>query len=258
MNAPPIPAAPEPRQLGIGRGWSWLTEGFVLFGRASGTWILITLIYVVGIVLLMLIPGASLLYSLFTYVFTGGLMLGCASLAAGQGLQLEHLFAGFKAPHLGNLVLLGALYMGLSFLVLFVTLIIFFAVLGLSFQGLSDPQHLTPDQLLGFALVALIALGAMIPVMMGVWLAPPLIALRGIGPVQAFKLSFRACWINFLPLLWYGLITVVLMIIAALPFFLGFLVLVPVLSCSLYVSYREIFPEPEPASDSTAQPPPLV
>ncbi|HZR36636.1 MAG TPA: BPSS1780 family membrane protein [Nevskia sp.] len=256
MNTSPTAAAPPPRRLPTARGWDWLAQGFALFGRASGTWILITLIYIVGVVLLMLIPGASLLYSLFSYVFTGGLMLGCASLAAGQGLRLEHLFAGFKAPHLGNLVLLGALYMGLTFLLVFVMLILFFAVFGLSFHDVQQAQHPSPELLLRFALVLVLMLAVMIPLMMGVWLAPALIVLNGIGPVQAFRLSFRACWINFLPLLWYGLIALVLAFIAALPLFLGFLVLVPVLAGSVFSAYRDIFPQPVPQAAVT--PPPLA
>jgi uncharacterized membrane protein len=43
------------------------------------------------------------------------------------------------------------------------------------------------------------------------------------------------------PFLVYGLITMVLCFFAALPVGLGFLVLGPVLSGSVYASYRDIF-----------------
>ena len=61
------------------------------------------------------------------------------------------------------------------------------------------------------------------------------------APVDALKASFNACLKNFLSLLVYGLIVMVLMFFAALPAFLGFLVLIPVLFGSVYVSYRDIF-----------------
>lgn len=245
----------DPRRLPIGRGWDWVMEGFQLFGQAPGTWVLMMLLYLVGAIALAFIPGASLLMSLFSYVFTGGLMLGCASLESGQGLRIEHLFAGFKAPHLGNLVLLGALYLALTFVIIFVCIVIGVTVVGISFHGMPDPKTMTPEQALPIVLMALIIIAALIPLMMGVWLAPPLIVLRGIGPVEAFKLSFRACLINFLPLLWYGVIVLVISIIAMVPLFLGLLVVLPATSCALYRIYCDVFPQPPPMPETA--PPPL-
>ena len=60
-------------------------------------------------------------------------------------------------------------------------------------------------------------------------------------PVEALKASFNACLKNTLPFLVYGLVVMVLLFFAALPVGLGFLVLIPVLSGSVYVSYRDIF-----------------
>ena len=60
-------------------------------------------------------------------------------------------------------------------------------------------------------------------------------------PLAALKASFNACLKNSPPLLVYGLIVMLLVFFAVLPVGLGFLVLMPVLSGSAYVSYRDIF-----------------
>jgi uncharacterized membrane protein len=55
------------------------------------------------------------------------------------------------------------------------------------------------------------------------------------------KTSFYACLKNIVPFLIYGVIAVVLCLIAAIPFGLGFLVVGPVLFASIYTGYRDIF-----------------
>jgi uncharacterized membrane protein len=55
------------------------------------------------------------------------------------------------------------------------------------------------------------------------------------------KLSFVACLTNMLPFLLYGLIFMVLLIIAIIPFGLGLVLVVPLMMTSLYTSYVDIF-----------------
>lgn len=96
--------------------------------------------------------------------------------------------------------------------------------------------------LLGGSIVAkLFGLLLLFPLFMAVWFAPALIFFNNMSPVEALKASFNACLKNALPFLVYSLIVMVLMFFAALPVGLGLLVLIPVLSGSAYVSYRDIF-----------------
>ncbi len=55
------------------------------------------------------------------------------------------------------------------------------------------------------------------------------------------KTSFTACLRNIVPFLVYGVVIMVLSIVAAKPFGLGFLVLGPVVIASIYTAYRDIF-----------------
>jgi uncharacterized membrane protein len=76
---------------------------------------------------------------------------------------------------------------------------------------------------------------------MAVWFAPPLVVFHDLGAGEAMKSSFVACLRNVVPFLVYGVILLLLSMLASLPFGLGWLVLGPVLAGSLYTSYRDIF-----------------
>ena len=82
-----------------------------------------------------------------------------------------------------------------------------------------------------------------IPITMVMLFATPLIVLADFEVGAALKTSFGACLKNLLPFFIWSLIAIVLAIIAAIPFFLGYLLLCPVMMVSLYVAYRDIFHE---------------
>ena len=65
--------------------------------------------------------------------------------------------------------------------------------------------------------------------------------LNDLPAIQAMKLSFKGCLRNLLPFVAYGLTGIVLAIIASIPLALGWLLLLPTIICSTYVSYQEIF-----------------
>ena len=91
------------------------------------------------------------------------------------------------------------------------------------------------------ALAMLLSLVLSLPLFMAMWFAPALVFFNRMPPFAALRASFGACVKNALPFVVYGLIVLVLAFFAALPLFLGFLVLLPVVSGSIYVSYRDIF-----------------
>jgi uncharacterized membrane protein len=61
--------------------------------------------------------------------------------------------------------------------------------------------------------------------------------------VEAVMSSLRAVFKNVLPFLVYGVIQLVLAVVASIPFALGWLVLLPVMLLTAYVSYRDVFGE---------------
>jgi len=80
-----------------------------------------------------------------------------------------------------------------------------------------------------------------IPIAMASWFAPALVVFDNMQAWDAMKTSFSACLSNMLPFLLYGIIALMLTVLAMIPFGLGLLVLGPVLIASVYTGYRDIF-----------------
>lgn len=77
---------------------------------------------------------------------------------------------------------------------------------------------------------------------MGAFFAFPLISATDVAAIDAFKASFKASIVNFIPCLAYGLIIFILSFGALLTLGLGFLILGPVLVGANYQAAREMFP----------------
>jgi len=81
----------------------------------------------------------------------------------------------------------------------------------------------------------------MLPLIMAYWFAPTLVLFHDMKAVDAMRLSFFACLRNFLPFLVYGVISAILLLLAMIPLGLGLLIMIPTMTASLYVSYKDIF-----------------
>ena len=71
----------------------------------------------------------------------------------------------------------------------------------------------------------------------------PLIFLGNKGVGEAMKLSLGGFTRNVIPLIVYLLVTMVIVLVAALPLLLGWLFVMPILAGAYYVSFRQIFVE---------------
>jgi uncharacterized membrane protein len=91
------------------------------------------------------------------------------------------------------------------------------------------------------ALAFLVMFALLLPVVMAIWFAPPLVVFHKMGAFEAMKASFVGCLKNIVPFVVYGLIGLVLAIVASLLLMLGWLVLGPVLAASIYAAYRDIY-----------------
>ena len=225
--------------VGDGQGRTWSADGFGLFKKAPGMWIALVIVLFVILVVLAFIPllGAVATFLLMP-LFVGGLMLGCRALQSGGELELGHLFAGFKT-HTANLIVLGALAIGGWIIVMLPVIAIVGA--GAMFGMMRGDAAGAAAMGGSFVLAWLIAMALSIPIYMALWFAPALVVLRGLAPAAAVKESFFGCLKNIVPFLIYGIVMLVLGIVAAIPLGLGWLVLGPVAIASIYVAYRDIY-----------------
>lgn len=230
----------EPKSRSIGSGWTWIAQGFRLFKKSPGGWILMLIVGLIIMIGLNFIPVIGQVFGMLTtYVWLGGIMLGCRDQELGKPMTVEHLFAGFS-NNVGKLILLSVIMTAISMAVMFAALgSLYFSMLTGDTVG---SQEMASDPM-GVVLSFLIAMLFLIPVIMAVWFAPALIVLNNLSIGQAIKLSFTGCLKNILPFLLYGVLSLVLYVVAFIPFGLGLLVFFPTMFAAIYTSYKDIFIE---------------
>jgi uncharacterized membrane protein len=227
-----------------GRGAGWLGDGFDYFKRAAGAWLAIAVVLFVIYVALSFIPViGSLAGQLLAPVFSAGILLGCRQMDDGGALELGHLFKAFS-DNPGPLIVLGALYVAaLIALGIFMVILAFFVMggVGTIMQVINGDANALLQNLPRLLVVMLVGVGLYVPVVMAFWFAPALVALGGLSVQDAVSGSFTGCMRNLFPFLVWGIVALVLGIVAVIPMGLGLLVLVPMIWASTYVAYKEIF-----------------
>jgi len=195
--------------------------------------------FVIFVVLAFIPFIGSIASFILTPVFGAGVVIGCRAIEEGRELEIGHLFAGFREKF-GPLVTVGAIYLGAA---IAIALVMGLATGASIFAMMSGhaPDVATPAAALTVILALLIMLALLVPVVMAVWFAPPLVVFHGKGAVEAMQESFTGCLRNIMPFLLYGLVMLVLGVLASIPLGLGWLVLGPVLAASLYTSYKDIY-----------------
>jgi hypothetical protein len=234
----------EARQVNAGNAWNWIVGGFRLFKQNPMIWIALFFIYLLIGMALSIIPLVGpIVLNLLAPVFMAGFMLGCRALEMDEELEINHLFAGFKV-NTAQLVTVGGIYLAGVIVIIGIVFIFTGAdAMNSIFAGhMAEGQPtVAPEAAFGPALGLLIVLGAMLPLIMAYWFAPALVLFHDLRAIDAMKLSFTACLRNLLPFLVYGVISAVLLVLAMIPLGLGLLIMIPTMTASLYVSYKDIF-----------------
>ena len=238
---------PDGNVVGADRAMGWFGRGFDIFKSNPGIWIVSIIIYFIIIMILAVIPLVNMALSIFTPVFFGGFMLGCAAIARGEELRIDHLFEGFQ-KHFGSLAIVGLITLGAWFVLTMMIVIVAFIALGLGglgamMSGGGSGQLASAMMAGGLVMVVLVLVGVAlgIPIAMAGWFAPALVVFHNMSPIDAMKASFFGCLKNVVPFLIYGLLWLVFAVVASIPILLGWFVLVPVVIASVYASYEDIY-----------------
>lgn len=251
------------RLVSAGQGAKWVSDGFALFMKQPGMWILIWMIWALIQLVAAIVPMGSLAMTLLTPVFTAGFMIAAAWRAKDEELDIAYLFSGFKRlkPLLcvGLVGLLAQFTLAMIFMVVVASILLSSGITSETLQPLAtldgkDPtqqaallsafvEKLGPGVLSGLLFTALTTALLYAVLMFGLSFAPALVALSNLSPMTAIRLSFQAVFANWLPFTIYGLIAMLLTFIAAIPLLLGFLVVSPLLIATIYIAYKDIFPD---------------
>jgi uncharacterized membrane protein len=229
----------------IGAGAEWLGYGWNAFKEAPLPWIGIFVVFVVMSFLANLIPLVGIvLNSLLGPVLAGGIFLACDGQRRGGGLDFAKLFGGFSTGTAGllaigalNLVFTLVTQVGMS-AAMYGPSVAVEAFLAMMTGGTPPAPNFDAGRMLGFALVTMVVA---IPLAMAMWLAPGLITLNGVAPMDAMRRSLVGCLRNFGTLFVYVLMAIGVGIAATLPCFLGWFVAFPMLFAATYAAYRNFF-----------------
>jgi uncharacterized membrane protein len=232
----------QAKGLNAGQGVNWFKGGWDLFKQDFGTWLIMMLIFVGISIMLNLLPLIGpMAMTVISPVLVAGFMFSASEADKGNATEIGDLFQGFRdKARMNQLLILGALALGAQFLLALLT----FGLIGGSVMtSVSEPGGINPQVMMGagtMSTVLLISLLAML-VSMGFIYAAPLVMLDEMAPAKAIKSSFYACLKNAIPLLVFGLVAIGLSIVAAIPFGLGFIILIPVSFLAIFYSYKSIF-----------------
>lgn len=252
----PHPPPPAPGDVVPGHALDWLAAGWRTFMRAPLVWALQALIFFVILAALGMVPFLGWAAAPVTLpVLVAGMLSGARALDRGDPLHVGQLFDGLR-QHAGNLLLVGLFHLlGLLLAALAAAAIGGSAILTGAAAGalgaIAGAGVAAGGMMLG--VVVFTVLWALL--MMALWFAPALVMLHEVAPLDAMRLSARACFHNLLAFIVLAALLYVLVWVAMIPAGLGMLVLVPVIAGALYAAWKETFspllPAPAAASDHT-------
>lgn len=235
------------------RCFVWLGAGWYAFKTNPGAWLALSIVFLLVIMLLGMLPFVGIpLIILFIPLLLAGLLVTAHKSLTGSLAQVEDLLLGFNDERFRKpLLLLGAMMVAGSML-------LFAALYPLSAEVLKALYLPGSDARVAAALTELgqsspvglmLQLGIIGVVLMAFFYATPLVVFEAQMPLDAVSTSLLACLRNLVPLVLFGVMTIVLGILASFAFGLGYLVLIPVLTGASYASFRDVFDPVEPRDE---------
>lgn len=224
-----------------GSAIEWYGEGWRLFMKSPGMWIVLGLIYFVISIVLNFIPVVgTLALSLITPALLTGMVYAAHETDQGREPAVEHLFVGLQNPEKrGPMLTLGAIYLGLLIVGFLVVMVLGSgsAIMG----GLMGGDFgLGAGAIGGMGMAAILGLILAFLIAMAFIYAGPLVLFHDLGPIPAIQASFNACLQNIVAIIVFDLVTTILAFFASLPFMLGWLLLLPMIFGAIYASYKAI------------------
>jgi hypothetical protein len=220
------------------RGASWLTQAFGLFRQKPFAWIGLCSGWIVITFGLFVVPFiGGVIANFLQPVFFASFAITALRQMAGEPIVMGDLFLGFKHNFRAQLQL------GAILLIVEIAVFAFMAVLGLPVAGEGDRFTVNEyvDALKGKEWILLIGFAITVAVKGALWFAPQLIALHNMSTAHAMRWSLYAALANLGAMAAYGVTLLIFFFAALIPWFLGLLVVFPMMVISTYIGYKEVF-----------------
>jgi uncharacterized membrane protein len=248
--------APAVRRIGVADLGLALARGYDDFAAYRTDVIFLCVVYpLVGLVLARLAFGYDLLPLIFPLASGFALVGPLAAVGlnemsrrreAGVAVTWADAFGVFRSPSFGAIVLLGLVLMAIFLLWLLAAEAIYQITLGpappASLGGFVHDVLATPA---GWTMIALgVGVGFLFALLVLAISAVsfPLLLDREVGVDTAVLTSIRAVFTNPGPMAVWGLLVACGLVIASIPFFLGLIIVMPVLGHATWHLYRQIVP----------------
>lgn len=240
----------------------WFSEAFQIFKKYPWMWILLYFTSLTIEIGMSRIPFfGPIITSVLVLYFKMGLAQGTADVKLGKTLEFEHLFSAFRKENLSLIsVQLITIFFGL-FLSIGMSLLVFMLIagldttremIGLIMAGLQQNGDFSSDQaqallqlgsnIFPATIIAILVTSVLVTfATMTTFFAPYFIIFQKTNLINALKLSFNGCIQHFWPLTIYGLAAIFWAIIAAIPFFLGFIIFPVIFNIANFCVYESLF-----------------
>ncbi|MEW5838748.1 MAG: BPSS1780 family membrane protein [Pseudomonadota bacterium] len=249
------------RTVDAGRGAGWIGDGWNLAKGQLGAWVLLVVVYLLIEIVLQVVPFVGgIVAALISPGLVAGMFLAARYSDEGKGVELNLLFQPLSAERTrGSLLTLGAMAIMFSILITLIVMAMIGGAAGSASlaegAGSASAEAVLASGIVGMGLGGLLVILLLVVVYsMAMWFAAPLVLFAGVAPIEAMKISFKAVLANWLPVLTFSLLVIVLGLVASIPLLLGWLLLMPVLFAAMYVSYKEVFDVPEEDAAAIEQP----
>jgi uncharacterized membrane protein len=229
----------------VGADADWIAYGWGSFKDAPLPWIGILVVFVLVSGVLGIIPLlGTVVNGVLGPVLMAGIYLACDGQRREGTLDFARLFGGFST-HATALLALGAVNLVFTAIVQVGMAVALFGPAD-ALEGLAAMEGVgsqpTPDVDVGRMVgIGLLLFAVSVPCGFALWQAPALVAINGVAPIEALRLSLLVCLRNFGSVFVYGLMLIGVAVVATLPCGLGWLVALPVMFAGQYAAYRSFY-----------------
>ena len=236
MDAQPAPrAVSAPRAVPLAHAFRWFETALRMFKVAPLAWCALGAITLASELALELLPGVGPAAArVIVPVVECGMLLGAAAVDRGARIEMRFAVAVFGArPSALAAIVLSAL------VVTAVETTLAYALAGVNLLADTTDERLTTT-----ARVAVI--GAEALASLPVLFVPFAVLLENRGFAPAFATSVRGFALNVAPLVVFGALSLVLIVIGALAFYVGLIAVFPLLTAASYAAWKDIYPPLRP------------